>query len=75
MKKIKRRWVGRREGGTEGGREGGRERGKEVGKEESSVRAIFSQRLTPNRARNSVHQATCRAKQAIDNNTGSQIYI
>ena len=32
---------------------------------EGSVRAIFSQRLTPNRARNSVHQTRCRAKQAI----------
>ena len=57
--------MGRREGGTEGGREGGREGGKEVGKEERCVRAIFSQRLIPNRARISVHQATCRAKQAI----------
>ena len=36
-----------------------------VGKEEGIVRAILSQRLHPNRARNSVHQATCRAKQAI----------
>ena len=34
-------------------------------KEEGSVRAIFSQRLPPNRARNSVHQSTYRAKQAI----------
>ena len=49
-----------REGGREGEREG--EGGKEVGKEEGSVRA---QRLPPTRARNSVHQATCRAKQAI----------
>ena len=38
--------------GREGEREGGR------------VKAILSQRLPPNRARNSVHQATCRAKQA-----------
>ena len=36
-----------------------------VGKEEGIVRAILSQRLQPNRARNSVHQATCTAKQAI----------
>ena len=26
------------------------------------VKAILSQRLQPNRARNSVHQVTCRAK-------------
>ena len=57
--------MGRREGGRDRGREGGREGGKEVGKEERSVKAIFSQRLTRNRARKSLHQATCRAKQAI----------
>ena len=48
-----------REGGRESGREGEREGRKEVGKEEGSVRAILSHRLTPNKARNSVHQAIC----------------
>ena len=45
-------------------------------KEEGSVRAIFSQRLPPNRARNSVHQSTCRAKQAIAKQYwGTDIYF
>ena len=30
--------------------------------EEGRVKAIFSQRLPPNSARNSVHQATCRGQ-------------
>ena len=65
-----------REGGRERGREGEREGGKEEGKEEGSVRAILSHRLTPNKARNSVHQATCREKQAVaTKKTGAQMYI
>ena len=37
---------------VEGGREGGKH----------NPKTILSQKLTPNSARNSVHQATCRAK-------------
>ena len=55
------------------------------GREKGRVKAIFSQRLPPNRARNSVHQATCRAKKAIaekvlghsylvPKNTGAQLF-
>ena len=50
-----------------------------------SIKAILSQRLLPNRARKSVHQGTCRAKQAIvkkvlghsyleQKNTGAQLF-
>ena len=73
MKKIRERG---REGGRERGREGEREGGKEVGKEEGSVRAILSHRLTPHKARNSVHQATCREKQTIaKQNWGTDVYL
>ena len=65
-----------REGGRERGREGEREGGKEVGKEEVSVRAILSHRLTPNKARNSVHPATCREKQTVaKKNWGTDVYL
>ena len=40
------------------GREGGREGEREGGREEGRIKAIISQRLPPNRARNSVQQAT-----------------
>ena len=49
--------------GNGGGREGGN----------TILKQLF-QRLTPNRARNSVHQATCRAKLFIGKNTRAQLF-